>query len=615
MNSEKPPNQSSDFPGSFDHEEINVTYEEITPENDLSGKDQAVNKNQVKEQSTQNKSVESDDDIWQQQGSSEEIPQNNSPSLDNSYSTEAIEQDSAKVPVQKEINTTPQSLTVEPLPTDTIQSEPLESESLKSQQKELDSEKPETENREVSKTKAKSADYSDSLNLDLPTNAQMPQTLKDKNLPTDKIEASDSQKNPSQVSNPEPQIEASRKQPELIADSWLNDVEINNTKTKTEKEELTPETNSNFGGANLDWERQKAAFIEEIKQLKIEKETLVTQQNQAIPESLGVMIEEGTRELREQKKYLMQDIEKLERRRERIRMEMRANFAGASQDLAMRVQGFKEYLVGSLQDLATAAEKLELAKPEEKRRPRPEDNQDPRGGRRPREGSLAREAREAREGQESRRGRTSRDGRGSGEGRRSRNSSAEMSSNSPQFNERSFSQQTGRIRQLLDRYRTQPDYYGSPWQLRRTFESIHSDRAQQWFFEQGGRGSIKGMGSRLQNILVASAITSVLYQLYRDRCRVLVLVDSPEQLGEWRRGLQDCLGITRNDFGANRGVVLFESPEALIQRAERLLDDKLLPLIIIDESEGAVNMGLLKFPLWLAFAEKLQPSRSSGYLY
>ena len=43
---------------------------------------------------------------------------------------------------------------------------------------------------------------------------------------------------------------------------------------------------------------------------------------------------------------------------------MRSSFAGSSQELAVRVQGFKDYLVGSLQDLVTAAEKLELAQAE-----------------------------------------------------------------------------------------------------------------------------------------------------------------------------------------------------------------------------------------------------------
>jgi hypothetical protein len=37
--------------------------------------------------------------------------------------------------------------------------------------------------------------------------------------------------------------------------------------------------------------------------------------------------------------------------------------------------------------------------------------------------------------------------------------------------------------------------------------------------------------------------------------------------------------------GPDRGIVLFESPEALIQKAERLIDDKYSPLIIIDDTE------------------------------
>ena len=113
---------------------------------------------------------------------------------------------------------------------------------------------------------------------------------------------------------------------------------------------------------------------------------------------------------------------------------------------------------------------------------------------------------------------------------------------------------------------------------------------------------------------MTAAIISVLYRLYRDRCRILVLVDTPEKLGEWRRGLQDCLGITRGDFGSSRGVVLFESADILVQRAERLLQDKLLPLVIIDETEDLVNLSLLKFPLWLAFTAEPQ-AKTSGYLY
>ena len=70
------------------------------------------------------------------------------------------------------------------------------------------------------------------------------------------------------------------------------------------------------------------------------------------------------KELQERKMALQIEIEKLERRKERINQEMRNNFAGSSQELAVKVQGFKDYLVGSLQDLVTAAEKLELARVE-----------------------------------------------------------------------------------------------------------------------------------------------------------------------------------------------------------------------------------------------------------
>jgi hypothetical protein len=117
------------------------------------------------------------------------------------------------------------------------------------------------------------------------------------------------------------------------------------------------------------------------------------------------------------------------------------------------------------------------------------------------------------------------------------------------------------------------------------------------------------MGSRLQNILIASSAISILHQLYGDasgersyRVRTLILANTPERLGEWRRGLQDCLGIGRSDFGPDRGVVLFEAPTALAQKAERLVKANQMPLIIIDDSEEQISLTLLQFPLWLAFA-------------
>jgi len=92
------------------------------------------------------------------------------------------------------------------------------------------------------------------------------------------------------------------------------------------------------------------------------------------------------------------------------------------------------------------------------------------------------------------------------------------------------------------------------------------------------------MGSRLQNILISSATISLLYNLHDDRLHSLVLLYTPNV---WESGDEawDCLGISRSDFGPERGVVLFETAEAVALKAERLVKANQLPLIIIDDSE------------------------------
>ena len=69
-----------------------------------------------------------------------------------------------------------------------------------------------------------------------------------------------------------------------------------------------------------------------------------------------------------------------------------------------------------------------------------------------------------------------------------------------------------------------------------------------------------------------------------------------------RRGLQDALGLGREDFGPNSGIVLFERGDALVERADRLEERGEVPLILIDASEQVVDIPVLQFPLWLAFA-------------
>ena len=310
----------------------------------------------------------------------------------------------------------------------------------------------------------------------------------------------------------------------------------------------------------------ETALKAEISQLQNTYKNLQGQVNQT-QTTLSKMVEESLELLEQRKQTLQISVEQLERRQERIRNEMRTSFAGTSQDLAIRVQGFKDYLTGSLQDLAAAAEQLELVPPVKEREKPP--------------------AREQKVKEEK--------------------------TSTIQLSQQQFQETTKQIRRLIDQYRNQPDYYGPVWQLRRTFEPIHAERVSNWFFTLGGRGALRTMGSRLQNILIASATISILHKLYGNQLRTLILANSPERLGEWRRGLQDCLGIGRPDFGPDRGVVLFEAPTALAQKAERLVRANQMPLIIIDDSEGQISLGLLQFPLWLAFAPDPKTMRDRDF--
>ncbi|NES76578.1 DUF3086 domain-containing protein [Okeania hirsuta] len=312
--------------------------------------------------------------------------------------------------------------------------------------------------------------------------------------------------------------------------------------------ELTPAVNG--------LQQQEENLKEEIAVLQQTKAKL-QQEVMAQTEAIGRLLPEALNQLESRRQVLQVEVEKLERRKERIQKEMRTTFAGASQDLAIRIQGFKDYLVGSLQDLALAAEQLELT-PQIQEPPTPSVME-----------NSPRSVRNA---------------------------------ETPQFAEMGFEEQARQIRLILDEYRKMPDYYGPPWKLRRTFEPIHAERVSNWFFSQGGRGALRTMGSRLQNILLASTIVSVLRDLYDTRVRALILANSPERLGEWRRGLQDCLGIDRRDFSPDRGVALFEEPEVLAQKADRLVKQGKLPLIIIDDTEDRISLSMLQFPLWLAFA-------------
>jgi len=269
----------------------------------------------------------------------------------------------------------------------------------------------------------------------------------------------------------------------------------------------------------------------------------------------GILLELALSELQERRAGLLAEIAGLEQQRDRIRQEMGAHPISQSELIANRVKGFQSYLVGALQDLAAAAEQAELVVAPVVVQPSPLD-----------QAATAAEA-------------------------------VAGPALAGQFN-----QDEDLIRGALARFGGQPDFYADPWKLRRTLEPAGAALLEDWFLNQGGRGAQPSGGSRNRNVLQASAAIAILGELYGDRFQTLVLAGQPERLGEWRRGLQDCLGLGREDFGPTSGIVLFERAEALVERADRLEERGELPFIVVDAGEAALAVPVLQFPLWLAFA-------------
>ena len=265
-------------------------------------------------------------------------------------------------------------------------------------------------------------------------------------------------------------------------------------------------------------------------------------------------------ELRSQRQSLLDEIAQLEARRELINKDIASSFSGQSDQIARRVKGFQEYLVGALQDLAVAAEQIELVPQQVLVQPSALDQQRAAAAGPPSEPATTPAA-------------------------------AGL-----------FANDSALVRQRLADFQGQPDFYADPWNLRRSLDADGAGLLDDWFLGQGGRGAQTSSGSRSRNALVSAAAIAILSELYGERFQTLVLAGEPERLGEWRRGLQDCLGLGREDFGPNSGIVLFERADALIERADRLEERGELPFIVIDPGVAAVEIAVLQFPLWLAFA-------------
>jgi len=266
------------------------------------------------------------------------------------------------------------------------------------------------------------------------------------------------------------------------------------------------------------------------------------------------------RELQQQRDALEAEISTLSARRDQLQQDINSSFAGQSDSIARRVKGFQDYLVGALQELAVAAEQMELVVQPLVVQPSPLDQ------------AAAQAA-----------------------------SSTDAPPAAAPAAAGLFSADEPLIRERLQGFQGQPDFYADPWKLRRSLEASGASLLEDWFLNQGGRGAQPSSGSRNRNALITAAAISILGDLYGERFQTLVLAGTPERLGEWRRGLQDCLGLAREDFGPQSGIVLFERPDALIERADRLEERGELPFIVVDAAEAAVEIPILQFPFWLVF--------------
>jgi len=275
------------------------------------------------------------------------------------------------------------------------------------------------------------------------------------------------------------------------------------------------------------------------------------------------VMELALKDLQQRRDALEAEIAEMTSRKQQLEAELKTSFAGQSDAIARRVKGFQEYLGGALQDLVQSVESLELVVQPMVVKPSPLDQQADNG---------------------------------------SASGSPEAAPAAAAAVADTFRPDEDLIRAALERFLKQPDVYADPWNLRRSVDAKDIALLEDWFFNQGGRGAQPSRGTRPRNILASAALIAIIGELYGDQFQCLVLAGGPERLGEWRRGLQDALGLGREDFGPSSGIVLFERPEALVERADRLEERGEVPLILIDAAERSVDIPVLQFPLWLAFA-------------
>jgi len=322
-------------------------------------------------------------------------------------------------------------------------------------------------------------------------------------------------------------------------------------------------TNTEISDNNPEKELKIDKSISDDKTKQISKKNTIqnkkiTPKNDKSTKSFDEISYEIFRDLFSKKDSLVKEIKELETKKNEIEKDIESNFKGQSDNIAKRVKGFQEYLTGALQNLSQNVERLELVSQPIIVKPSPLDE-------------------------------------------KKQDNSTNNVVNVPALSE-TFKPDEEIIKSCFSSFREQPDFYAEPWKLRRSLDSSDIEIMDDWFFNMGGIGSLESRGSRQKNALLSAGLISILGELYGDQFQTLILASQPERLGEWRRILQDSLGLTRDDVGPNSGIVLFERPEGVIERADRLEANEELPFIIIDAAETSVEIPILQFPLWVAFA-------------
>ena len=298
----------------------------------------------------------------------------------------------------------------------------------------------------------------------------------------------------------------------------------------------------------------KNEAITNNKEWKKEEE----EEKTALGEQIEPILEVALEELKKNRTELKKELEDLANRKIQIEGELKNSFIGQSDLIARKLKGFQDYLNGALQDLVQSAEKLELVSQPVVVKPSPLDQIE--------------------------------------------KTSPKQEIESIHAISDTFKPDEELIKDCLEQFLEQPDFYAEPWKFRRSLDIKDKETLEDWFFNMGGRGAQPSRGNRGRNVLLSSALIAILGELYGDRFQTLILASQPERLGEWRRGLQDALGLSREDFGPNSGIVLFERSDGLIEKADRLEERDEVPLILIDAAEQSIDIPILQFPIWLAFA-------------